>query len=299
MNGIRQSADTPPPTHNLGERLERGAIVYFPACPFSLVAGDDRRFLLRRKLSGTLHKNISYDPAAQRTSGCRTSAPQKAARLRRILADFSDQATRWLIQALPGYAACWRLDRAHYRPEEEALRSLRHTARNELLHLDTFPTRPSHGDRILRLFVNLNDQEPQTWVTSESFACLLQRFGREVGLPHMIEAKWSRRLRQSLLGIFQSHHRSRTVYDCFMLRFHHFLKSHEKFQEKSPKRFWTFAPGSAWLLFSDGISHGTLRGQYALDHSYFISPQSLECPEESPAAILERACGMSVLRNAA
>jgi hypothetical protein len=279
--------------------LECGEIVYFPACPFPLAEGLDREFLRQQKLGNSLHKNISFDPVTGRTSGYRTISPEQESRLRALLVDFSVTATAWLAQWLPRYAGSWTLDRVHFRPEEEALRILREVARNELLHLDAFPTRPARGRRILRLFVNLNDHEPQTWVTSDTFGPLLQRYGRDVGLPANVEARWPRRLQQGLLGLIQSHRRQRTVYDRFMLRFHHFLKRHQEFQEKGPKRFWTFAPGSAWLLFTDGLSHGELRGQYALDHSYFISPESLALPDQSPAAILERACGVPDLRHAA
>lgn len=273
--------------------LERGEIIYFPACPFDLPSESDCEFLRQQQLGSSLHKNISFDPATEKTTGYRFASAEQKQRLRRLLEGFSATATAWLTQWLPRYAASWTLDRVHFRPEEEALRNLREVARNDLLHLDTFPTRPARGRRILRLFVNLHDHEPQTWVTSETFATLLHRYGCHAGLPSNIDARWPRRLQLGVLGLFQPQSRQRTAYDRFMLRFHHFLKRQQQFQEKSPKRFWTFAPGSAWLLFSDGLSHGELRGQYALDHSYFISQESLALPAESPAAILERTCNVA------
>lgn len=279
-------------------RLERGEIVYFPACPFDLFHQDDLDFLTQQKLGGGLHKNISYDPAGCRASGYLTRSRQQRRRLRGLLKGFSERATTWLAGLLPRYAASWRLDRVHYRPEEEATRILRDMARNELLHMDAFPTRPSRGDRILRLFVNLNDREPQTWVTSDTFGSLLEQFGRQAGLPHQVEATWQRRLRHGLLGLVQPHYRRRTIYDSFMLRFHHFLKSHHGFQDRGAKRFQSFAPGSAWLLFSDGLAHGELRGRFALDHSYFIATETLALPELAPAALLEKACGLPVRRAA-
>jgi hypothetical protein len=277
-----------------GARLERGEIVYFPTCPFALFGRDDREFLLQQRFGGGLHKNISFDPANGRTSGYLAHSRQQRRRLRGLLKGFSERATAWLAGLLPRYAARWRLDRVHYRPEEEATRMLRDTARNELLHLDAFPTRPSRGDRILRLFVNLDDHEPQSWVTSETVASLLARFGRQAGLPHQVEASWPRRLRHGLIGLVQPHYRRRTIYDSFMLRFHHFLKSHQDFQERGLKKFHAFAPGSAWLLFSDGLAHGVLRGQHALDHSYFVAGDTLELPDLAPATLLERACGLPV-----
>jgi hypothetical protein len=90
-----------------------------------------------------------------------------------------------------------------------------------------------------------------------------------------------------------------SAYDSFMLRFHHFLKAHEAFQERCPKRFWKFPPGSLWLAFTDTVSHAVLRGRYALEHSIFVPLNCLEIPEESPAALLERACHPCPSRQAA
>jgi hypothetical protein len=33
-----------------------------------------------------------------------------------------------------------------------------------------------------------------------------------------------------------------------------------------------------------------LRGRYALEHSYFISPAALAVPDESPEALLRQTC---------
>jgi hypothetical protein len=75
-----------------------------------------------------------------------------------------------------------------------------------------------------------------------------------------------------------------------MLRLHDFLKRCDAFQERAPRRLWHFAPGSAWLVMTDGVSHAELRGRFALEHSYFVAPESLRLPQESPLALLERAC---------
>ena len=84
-----------------------------------------------------------------------------------------------------------------------------------------------------------------------------------------------------------------------MLRFHDYLKANDEFQERGPKRFWTFPPGACWLAMTDTASHAVLRGRYALEHSYFIAPEALALPEESPAALLARLCGTAVLGRAA
>ena len=165
--------------------------------------------------------------------------------------------------------------------------------------MDAFPSRPTNGHRILRLFVNVNPTEPRIWATSEPFGRLLARFGQQVGLPTERSRGWRYRLGGNLFRLFHPGRPARSAYDHFMLRFHDFLKANDEFQEKGPKRFWTFVPGSAWLAMTDVTSHAALRGRFALEHSYFVSPHALALPEESPPALLERACGVPVLNRAA
>jgi 3-deoxy-D-manno-octulosonic acid hydroxylase-like protein len=283
----------------LAERLERGEVIHYPVCPFPLPEGDDRRFLLEQRLGSRAHKNISYAPHTGKAGGFLSRSPAQAGRLRDLLAEFSRCVTAWLAEVLPGYSAAWQLDRVSFRPEEEATRRLRLTARNDLLHVDAFPSRPTNGYRILRVFANVNPTEPRVWVTSDPFAKLFARYGREVGLPGEAGPGWVNRLRSGVAGLFRPGRPRRSPYDEFMLRFHNFLKANEAFQEGCPKRFWHFPPGSAWLAMTDTASHAALRGRFALEHSYFITPQSLALPAESPPALLERTCGVGVLNRAA
>jgi hypothetical protein len=281
------------------ERLERGEVVYFESCPFPLPQGEDRTFLLEQTLASRAHKNVSYDPQTRKSSGYTHHSAEQSERLRAMLATFADDVTKWATIALPHYAAAWKKDKVSYRPVEEATRKARLKARNDLLHVDAFPTRPTNGWRILRCFANVNLTEPRVWVTSDPFARLLDRFGAEAGLPGRSGSDWFRRMQDGVVRLFRPGRTPRSEYDAFMLRFHDYLKANEKFQELGPKRFWKFPPGSAWLAITDTCSHAVLRGRFALEHSYFLSPTSLALPDESPPALLERACGRHVLERAA
>ena len=283
----------------LEERLERGEVVHFPACPFALPEGDDRQFLLAQTLASRAHKNISLDPRSGRAGGYKKHTPEQAERLQKMLAEFSQTATAWLSATLPSYARGWRLDQVSFRPEEEATRRLRQKARNDLLHVDAFPSRPTKGWRILRLFANVNLTEPRIWVTSEPFAKLLEIHGSAAGLPTGQGAPLLKQIQSGVIRLFRPGRAQRTIYDEFMLRFHDYLKLNEIFQEQTPKKLWKFQPGSAWMVFTDTASHAALRGRFALEHSYFVAPESLHLPDESPAALLARACGLQVLRRAA
>jgi len=274
----------------LEERLERGEGGYYQTAPFPLPQGEDHGFLLRQELGRLGHKNISYDPTTGKVGGFVRQDPAQAERLCELFARFSRDVTAWLAGALPRYQSAWKLDRVSYRPQEEATRRLRQTARNDLLHVDAFPNRPTQGWRILRVFANINPREPRIWVTSDPFARLLQRYGDEVGLPGREGAGWLRHLGGGLLRLFRTRQSLRSTYDAFMLRFHDYLKLNEEFQERGLKRLWSFPPGSAWLAMTDTCSHAVLRGRYALEHSYFVPPDVLVLPDESPAALLTYVC---------
>jgi hypothetical protein len=279
-------------------RLERAEVLFFPVCPFSLPEGEDREFLLEQQLAGRAHKNISYNPRTGKVGGALHTSESQAQRLQRLLSEFSRTATNWLASALPRYASSWKLDQVSFRPVEEATRKLRLTARNDLLHVDAFPSRPTNGQRILRLFANVNPTQPRIWVTSDPFPKLLERYGRRVGLPGKGSGLVSQ-VYQGLVRLFRPGKPVRSPYDAFMHRFHNFLKANVDFQEKGSKRLWSFPPNSAWMVLTDTVSHAALRGRFALEHSYFIAPAALALPAESPAALLERACGIPVLNRAA
>jgi hypothetical protein len=285
--------------HGLAEKLERGDIVHFPVCPFPLPAGADHAFLLEQRLAGRAHKNIGYAPTSGKVSGYASGAAGQHERLQRILCEFSTNVTAWLGAAFPRYARGWQLDRVSYRPEQESTRRLRLTARNDLLHCDAFPSRPTNGWRILRVFANINPAEPRIWITSDPFARLLARYGKEAGLPDGQPPAFFQRLGEGLLRIVRPGRARRSEYDAFMLRFHNYIKANADFQQNCVKKRWEFQPGCAWLAITDTASHAVLSGRFALEHSYFLAPSTLALPEESPPALLRRACGCEVLSRAA
>lgn len=283
----------------LATRLERGEVIHFPTCPFPIPEGGDRDFLLQQHLASRAHKNIGFNPATGRVRGFAYQSPQQTNRLRELLSVFAESVTGWLTQTIPGYATQWQRDLVSFRPEEESTRQLRLTARNDLLHVDAFPNRPTRGYRILRVFANINRTVPRVWLTGQPFRELLDRYGAEVGLPKPGTESVIQRMGWRIQGLFNRKRRERTVYDRFMLKFHHFLKRNRDFQENGPKTRWEFQPGSAWMCFTDTASHAVLSGRAALEHSYFVAPSSLVVPEESPPALLEKASGRPVLKHAA
>ena len=276
---------------NLPARLERGELIYYPVCAFPVAAGDDGLFLCQQRLANRAHKNVSYDPQTGRAAGFLRQSAEQAERLRRLLASFSEHVTSWLSVTLPRYAKGWQLDRVSFRPEEEATRRLRLSARNDLLHVDAFPSRPTNGKRLLRVFVNINLSDPRVWMTSDPFPVLFERYAKEAGLPGHYRERWGKRLLQGLGRLLRPGRPRRSTYDSFMLRFHDFLKRNDAFQEQCVKRIWSFPPGSAWMCFTDTTSHACPSGQFALEQTFLVRRSSLLLPDKAPIALLERLAG--------
>lgn len=272
-------------------RLETGDILYFPITPFELSA-QDRAFLIQQKQSGaSYHKNISYRPAADRLKGVEKKAADEFARMHSIMRAYSQRAIAFMASFFPRYAKAWRVDFASFRPIEEQGREVSLRSRNDLIHVDSFPSRPSHGDRLLRIFTNIHPDRPRVWVTSDPFEALANQYARQAGLPHPSALA---RLRSQALGLLSGVGLpvvNRPEYDRFMLRFHHFMKENAEFQQSCRKDRWEFPSGSTWICFTDTTSHSCISGQYALEQTFIVSRHSLVWPEKAPIAILERMAG--------
>src|SRR5262249_15425545 len=144
------------------ERLEEGCILLFERTPFPLPDAAARAALVNvRQTSSAYHKNISYRARDGRVKGLAKGGDTE--RVRRVMRAYSDAVVKLVADLFPWYASRWKLDFASFRPVEEQGRQLSMRARNDLLHIDAFPTRPTNGARILRVFTNLNRAAPRRW----------------------------------------------------------------------------------------------------------------------------------------
>lgn len=274
--------------------LERGNILLFRESPLE-ISPSDREFLLRqRQTEAGYHKNIAYRPGSDRVTGVARQHAEDARELNRVLRGYSRGAVAFASEILAPYAAHWRLDYASFRPQEESGRKLSRHARNDLLHVDSFPTRPTRGDRIFRLFTNINPKTPRVWRTGETFPELAERFAVSSGLLARASktgasGALSRVLRSAGFPV-----RARPPYDEFMHCFHNFLKENDAYQEAARSETIAFAPGATWMVFTDMVAHSVLSGQYALEQTFLIARDSLVLPEMAPVAVLERLAGRSL-----
>jgi hypothetical protein len=276
-------------TRSYCDQLERGKILFFPRPPFGL-PDQDREFLLNQPASDSrLHKNISYRPHEDRLRG--VSDGQAQQRIHQILSNYSRSVTAFVSQFLAPYADEMSLDFASFRPLEEQGRDLPLHKRNDLLHVDAFPSRPTRGGRILRVFTNIHFEKQRVWLTGGPFPSLAQRYASEAGLDKIAtgESGVVGRLKRKvkLPGITVT---GRSAYDEFMLRFHDYLKENSTFQHEEHETV-TFPPMATWLVFTDGVPHAALSGQSALEQTFIVPVSALVSPEQAPIRVLERLCG--------
>jgi hypothetical protein len=281
------------------EQLEGGQVLFFDRIPYNFPQ-EDREFLLSQRQSDSrLHKNVSYRPLQDVLRGSAAGAEDEK-HLHDVMRRYSAEVTRFLGQLLQPYAKQWSLDYASFRPEEEQGRDLPVHKRNDLLHVDSFPTRPMHGRRILRCFSNINPTAPRVWHTTDEFSALAKKYASDAGLADFA-AKGSPRSNplvvgvKKMLGLKAVDH---SAYDRFMLRFHDYLKEKTDFQQNCKKVRIEFPPGSTWICYTDSVPHAVLSGQYALEQTFIIPLSALVTPERAPIRVLEKIAG-TPLANAA
>ncbi len=276
------STASPSERHQWCDQLESGRILFFPESPIPLPPADQAFLLGQEQANSSLHKNIAYKPAAGAITGLGKATPDP--RLRAIMAAYSEASASFLDGFLPLYRGHLRRDYASFRPQEEQNRDLPLRKRNDLLHTDAFPTRPTGGARILRFFSNIHPTRTRDWVVAEPFRALLPRFA-----PAQIAPRPEGPLTRSAKSLAVSlglgsaiPSLKRGTYDDFMMRFHNFLKENEAWQASAPREAIAFPPGSSWMVFTDTVPHAVLAGQYALEQTFLLAPEGQVAPEHAP-----------------
>src|SRR5579875_1674073 len=231
------------------ERLERGEILLLR--DFPIISQEERDFLTGvRQTASSFIKNISYDSQAGRLRGVARRGIDVQA-LKRALTGYADRVNALAAQLLAPYAGALQVDLTSFRPIEERGRQLHGRSRNDLIHIDSFPTRPARGRRILRFFTNIHPDEPRVWITSQTCAELAARMAREAGLgadtarrrglTRQLGDAASAALRGVGIKLVQ-----RSCYDRFMLRFHDYLKDNQAFQRDCSKQRHEFPAATRW-----------------------------------------------------
>jgi hypothetical protein len=264
--------------------LESGKVLYFPTLGFAPLPDEARLFT--PAIRDPKSRNISLD-AAGRLKGAAGDAAIEAT-LAAMIARFRAQARDLLATLAPAYTESLRCGAASFRPMLVETRAQSLRADDRLLHVDSFPSRPNRGERLLRVFTNVNpDGVPRMWRVGEPFEEVARRF-----LPRT--RRYSRWQAKGLRALHVTKS-LRTEYDHLMLELHDAMKSDTRYQKEAPQVTFAFPPGATWVCFSDQTSHAVMSGQYLLEQTMQLPPDRQYDVSASPLAILERLTGRALV----
>lgn len=262
------------------EALERGGIVCLPNLAFPL---EPRELDLLRP--STVHgaKNVSYNGATGKVGGTRATGTELEA-LRGLLARFSS-ATGRLVRALfPPYASGVQDGRTSLRPVEIAGRATSWRADDTRLHIDTFPSMPMRGRRILRVFSNINPAgQPRVWKIGGSFETVARRFQPALRAP-----VWGQHVAMYLVRMTRA---VRSPYDHYMLQLHDRMKADGEYQEQRDHVTHAFPAGSTWIVYTDQVPHAALSGIHQLEQTFYVPVTCLRNEASAPLRVLEGLIG--------
>jgi len=292
VGGWESGIDSAARSRHYCAELEKGAILFFAAPPFDLPRQDIDFLLALKPADSRLHKNISYRPESDVLRGLADN--QNQSRVHEIMRRYAAQVKKFVEELLASYAGRLQVDYASFRPLEEEGRDLSLHKRNDLLHVDAFPSRPTRGGRILRVFTNVNPTKDRTWLLGERFPELARTFAGSAGLQKFAnQSAWfglKRRLGRAGLPF-----PDRAPYDEFMLHFHDWLKENVEYQRAPEgKERLGFPPMATWLVYTDGVPHAALSGQFAMEQTFIIPVEALVAPEVSPLRVLEALSGKTM-----
>ena len=280
LTGWRPSL-TPAIQERAVRAIEGGGVVVLPRMAFELSASE-RKFLSPAWSDGRA-KNVSLD--GDRLKG----AQGEASDLRELAAmvqRFADDAASLVTTLFPRYAPYVKRARTSFRPQPAVGRDVSWRKDDSRLHVDAFPSRPSRGERILRVFTNVNPVEPRVWRVGESFETMAKAM-----LPRIRPALPGSAAMLAALRVTKGR---RSAYDHLMLNLHDRAKEDMRYQQECDQRVIEFAPGTTWLCFSDQVMHAAVSGQYMMEQTIHLPVSALYDPQRAPLAILERLTGQKL-----
>jgi len=264
--------------------LEAGKVLYFSALQFRLMPQEQS--LLTPTLLAPDIRNISLDATGKLKGVVGDADVQRTAAT--MIGRFRRQAQQLVHDLLPHYTPSLRLAPTSFRPAQVESRVQSWRADDKRLHVDAFPSRPNYGERILRVFANVNpDGMPRTWRVGEPFEDVARHFMPKAK-PY---SRWQ-------AGVLQSLHVTKSLrseYDHLMLQLHDGMKSDLGYQQNASQQDVPFVAGSVWMCFSDQTSHAVMSGQYMLEQTLHLPASGQYNPAASPLAVLSRLTGRKLV----
>jgi len=257
--------------------LESGQVIMLPHLAFNLLPEEER--FLSTNWSDKKSKNISLRPNAELRGAIGTELDLMA--LRSMIERFSSQSQQLISKILPSYMPNLTLANTSFRPFEVATRISSYRKDDTRLHPDAFPSNPTQGTRLLRVFNNVNPNGmPRVWRVGEPFAQMAEQF-----LPN---TKALLPMQAWLMKQLHITKRTRTEYDHRMLQLHDQVKADMDYQKNSPQQSVNFMPGTTWIVYSDQVLHAAISGQYMFEQTFHLPVSGLKNPETAPLSVLEK-----------
>jgi hypothetical protein len=263
--------------------LEEGNVLLFPQLGFSV---SETEAALFSRTTVTKGKNLSLDMT---TATLRGSAVTEAvggpvlAMMQRFV-KYSEELT---LNLLPHYRPGLALGRTSFRPVSIAGRATSWRKDDTRLHIDSFPSSPTQGKRILRLFSNVDPEgRSRSWRLGEPFENIANRYLQSLSAP-----AWGSSRVLRLLRITKSR---RSAYDHFMLQLHDRMKADLEYQSGPHQSAYDFPAGSTWMAFTDQVAHAAMTGQHLLEQTFYLPVRSMMDESKSPLRILERLSGQQL-----
>ena len=260
--------------------VEAGKVLYFPRLGFAVEPEEQAQ--LREDMLAPKSRNVSLGADGVLKGAAGSAQDQQA--LAAMVGRFRQQALQLVDDLLPEYKGQLRVAPTSFRPKQVETRAQSVRADDQRMHVDAFPSRPSYGERLLRVFTNLNPHGvPRVWRVGEDFETIARRF-----LP---QAKPYRPWQAKLLNAVHATKSLRSEYDHLMLQLHDLMKFDEQYQKNGTQVTVPFPPGSVWVCFSDQATHAVMSGQFMMEQTLYLPPGKEVDPQASPLAILTRLMG--------
>lgn len=262
------------------EALESGCVLFLPQLGFELLSNEGE--FLTASIVGK-SKNVNYDPGTGKLGGT-TVAAMKVHELRALLDRFAAATRGLLASLLPAYRGGLQQARSSLRPVEVAGRKQSWRKDDTRLHVDSFPSMPSRGKRILRVFSNVNREgRPRVWKVGEPFDVVARRFWSGLRPP-----LWGERQFLAAVRVTKA---VRSKYDHYMLKLHDAMKCDPLYQAQFEAATVPFPAGSTWICFTDQVSHAAVSGAHQLEQTFSVEVSCLKNPRTAPLKILEHLAG--------
>lgn len=260
------------------QSLEHGKVLYFPSLSFEIQSEEER--FLSPLIVHPQSKNISYDIRNDRLGGAQCTQEEHN-QLKALMQRYALKSRSFFEKLFPHYIEHVRQARTSFRPVETSGRTISTRKDDTLLHVDSFPANPVKGQRILRIFSNVNPLgKPRVWRLGESFESVVEKMAPRVKEP------WP--MSSYLLKLFRLTKDYRTLYDHYMLQIHDAMKLDPDYQKQVFQWEVHFPTGSTWIVYTDQVSHAAMSGQHLFEQTFHLPIKAMYNQETTPQKVLEK-----------